>query len=175
VYDDEGTRTNYVDQLEKLRTGVWSWKENDVNRLDAEAEAKTNFIRKERDSWTIANKFKYTKEVFEVGTGTITKIDKITMEKDYKNHIELEWTAHPKQFEMINEVENRMEAGDNAEKHIGAFAGDITTPDILQNKEKTTLSLNDTIGWTIVVQKDMLKMLKAQQVEIDNLKKLVSP
>jgi len=175
VYDDEGTKTNYLDQLEKLRTGKWSWIANNVNRLDAEAKAKTNFLNREKSTWITANQSNYTKEVFEAGTGTVTKVDKITMEKDYKNYIELEWAGHPKQFEMVNEVENNLKTGENAERHIGAFAGNPTTPDILQNKEKTTLSLNDTIGWTIEVQKDMLKMLKAQQKEIDNLKKLVSP
>ena len=162
VYPD-GTKTNYLDELRDIRVGEWSWKEVPVNRLDAKAKAKKDYLQSNKAAWTQANKSNYSSTVSEPGTGTVTKIDKVKMDKDYKTYIELEWESLPEQKDLIDTVENKLAAGENPDRHLTPFAGDPTTPAIMQSKSKKELSLNDQIGWSI-------KVMKAQQKEIDSLK-----
>lgn len=165
VYLDEGA-TDYLKELKNLRIGEWSWKGTPINRMDAEERAKENYIKSKKEQWIQANQSNYVENVFEPGTGSVAKLDAAKMNKDYKIHIELEWAALLEQEDLIHKMENKMAAERNPERHISAFAGDPTTPAIMQSQSKQELDLGNQIGWVI-------KVMQAQQREIDNLKAIL--
>ena len=147
VVYSEGTKTHYLDGLKKMRIGEWSWRLRDVNRLDAEVIAKENFVKITQN----INDYRI------MSSGTSTQmIDVEKMQADYvlaKEAIELEWASTPEQYNLINNVENALET--DTEIYLTPFAGDPSTPEILQSKDKKALSLNSQIGYAYEAIKEL--------------------
>ena len=77
--------------------------------LDAEAEAKTKYIADNKASWVISNQSKYTTVINETGTGTVTKLDTVTMEAGYTNYIELAWASDLNQGTYTENIQKKYE------------------------------------------------------------------
>lgn len=80
------------------------------NLLDAEAEAKKKYINDNRLSWYAINTNNYTTVISEIGTGTITMIDKDAMEADYNDYIEIQWASDLDQGTYTANIQKEHEA-----------------------------------------------------------------
>lgn len=69
--------------------------------LHAEAGAKKKYLADNKIAWITANKAAYTSTINEVGTGMVTYVDMVTMEKDYAGYIELQWASDLNQNTLI--------------------------------------------------------------------------
>lgn len=151
-----GTRSSRIEEMKKLRMGEWSWR-TDVNRLEAEAVAKADFVKvslNEKDYEIMAN-------------GTVT-IDINRREADLialKGEKELEWASVYNQSELITKKEDEMEAG--KEKYITPFAGDETTPAILQDGDKRALCINNEVGFAYQTIQEMIDVLGSLTTRLD--------
>ena len=153
------------------------------NLLDAEAEAKNKYITDNKASWVISNQSKYKTVINEAGTGTVTKIDTVTMESVYSNYIELAWASDLNQGTYTENIQKKYEK---------AFWQEFNSmrPRSWNPKEKPGLTRRGFVveevpegikgddGQSIDPMAVLAKQQKAMQsmkAEIDKLKAIVNP
>lgn len=79
--------------------------------LDAEGIAKNQYIALNKSAWIEANRVNYESVVDETRTGTVTILDRESMEAAYNTYIEFAWAADLEQDTLIDNVKKQFEAG----------------------------------------------------------------
>ena len=171
-----------VASTEKIKVNI-----KDINirpgLLDAEAEAKNKYITDNKASWVISNQSKYTTVINEAGTGTVTKIDTITMESGYSNYIEMQWASDLNQGTYTENIQKKYEKAFwqefdsirprswNPKENLGLTRRGFVVqevPDDIKGDDKQTIDPMSIIA----KQQRVLLYLK---LELDKLKAIVNP
>jgi len=172
IIADKGTRSRYLADIRELRIEKgYRLSGNKISDEDAENNAKYYFLADEYNTWKTQHIGSYTTVIGTIGSQS-TVIDYAKMGRDYKAIRELDWMSFLGQQEKIKEVIFDVEADKN-QPIIGAVVGDPSTPDYMHDGNGRRLE--NEIGAMQLAVQELIAIIDNQQIEITNLKKIVSP
>ena len=77
--------------------------------LDAEYEAKKEYIKDNRAAWILNNQTSYESVIGGTGTGTITLLDYVSMESGYNDYIEFAWASDLNKNTFVEDIQTQHE------------------------------------------------------------------
>ena len=163
VQNLEGEENSQRDKLLKMSSKSWHPKVRDAYILDAEAQAKEEYIRKGYTQWELVNKNNYISEIILTGTGSVQILDTEKMMRDFKTERELTWASDLNQPTLIKEKQDTLES-DVSITRLGFMVHDPSTPKEIVEGEAINLMSVITLA---------VDSIKAQKAEIGSLEAIV--